>query len=579
MTRSHVLLGLGAALCVTQSLAASAECQAPTEPAEREVKVALRAGGRAGQRLDEEFERLKKKSTIRPSLPQDLVAGGYSEFMQEIMASWRDFMDYTPARDDQFEEGDRKARGKFTWKTRLRQLNTIMQYGLKKEEIMSLYGGYELYPAVAGTYWLRKLEFEALPLLSSEAALFTAIWQLVGPSRLQGAIRRCQAQAPCACHFVACRPIDGQGQLMALELRSRRFQWPKLEELPKTAATQVRYLALESIEGAGALKHPEFWLQAFPGIQVLQLSVPLSMELIGKVSALLQGWQDELLGLSLHWNPEFEIRIDDPVEAPVELLESICVLKKLRRLHVDGYIRRLPSCFGQLPLVELDVRGLQFRDASAVPPALAALGPTLRSFIAYSQGLDRSCQRAAPWNKTSPAFLSRCRPRPSWDAAEPMDSTEDDAWAWQCPWESWVVRLDDPEAPWWSWHQLERFWVDANFLHGHFPPALVEAWPRLRSLDLQLNELSGPLPGEALSKLQNLTALRIHRNNFSGQVPAAIFEAPSLHYINFEGNPELRGCIPRRELDEETWHVLLLQIQGTKITGLCEETTEQRTEL
>lgn len=566
---------------MTQILAASApECQPPTEPAEREVKVPLRAGGRASHRLDQEFERLKVKSTIRPSLPQDLVSGGYSEFMQEIMASWRDFMDYTPERDDQFEEGDRKSRGKFTWKTRLRQLNTIMQHGLQKDEIMSLYGGHELYPAVAGTYWLRKLEFETLPLLSSEAALFTAIWQLVGPSRLQGALRRCQATTPCACRFVACRPgIDGQGQLMALELRSRWFQWPKLEELPKTAATQVRYLALESIEGAGALKHPEFWLQAFPGIQVLQLSVPLSMELIGKVSALLQGWQDELLGLSLHWNPEFEIRIDDPVEAPVELLESICVLKKLRRLHVDGYISRLPSCFGQLPLVELDVRGLQFRDDSAVPSALAALGPTLRSFIAYSQGLDRSCQRPAPWNKTSPAFLNRCRPRPSWDAAQPMDSTDDDAWAWQCPWESWVARLDDPEAPWWSWHQLERFWVDANFLHGHFPPALVEAWPRLRSLDLQLNELSGPLPGEALSKLQNLTALRIHRNNFSGQVPAAIFEAPSLHYTNFEGNTELRGCIPRRQLTAETWHVLELQIQGTKITGQCEATAEKRTEL
>ena len=39
----------------------------------------------------------------------------------------------------------------------------------------------------------------------------------------------------------------------------------------------------------------------------------------------------------------------------------------------------------------------------------------------------------------------RGRPRPSWDAAQPMDSTDDDAWAWQCPWESWVARLDDPE--------------------------------------------------------------------------------------------------------------------------------------
>ena len=76
ITRTFVFVGLGAAFSVTQILAASApECQPPTEPAEREVKVPLRAGGRAGYRLDQEFERLKVKSTIRPSLPQDLVAG------------------------------------------------------------------------------------------------------------------------------------------------------------------------------------------------------------------------------------------------------------------------------------------------------------------------------------------------------------------------------------------------------------------------------------------------------------------------------------------------------------------------
>ena len=75
MTRTRVLVGLGAALSVTQILAASPECQPPTEPAEREVKVPLRAGGHAGRRLEQEFERLKVKSTIRPSLPQDLVSG------------------------------------------------------------------------------------------------------------------------------------------------------------------------------------------------------------------------------------------------------------------------------------------------------------------------------------------------------------------------------------------------------------------------------------------------------------------------------------------------------------------------
>eukprot|EP00438_Fugacium_kawagutii_P015760 Skav233449 [mRNA] locus=scaffold1486:393316:397293:- [translate_table: standard] len=109
-------------------------------PFPRVAEESPRAGtghrGLAQQRLDEEFERLKKKSSIRPSLPQDLAQGGYSELMQEMMASWGDFMDYQPERDDRFEEGDRKSRGKFTWKTRLRQLNSIVQYGIQKEEIM-----------------------------------------------------------------------------------------------------------------------------------------------------------------------------------------------------------------------------------------------------------------------------------------------------------------------------------------------------------------------------------------------------------------------------------------------------------
>ena len=142
----------------------------------------------------------------------------------------------------------------------------------------------------------------------------------------------------------------------------------------------------------------------------------------------------------------------------------------------------------------------------AMPEGLKWLGKTLVSFIAYSQGLDRRCNQPPPrhWNHTSLesfSFLSRCRPRPSWDAAEPIDALDDEEeWAWQCPWEAWVSRLDHHKAPWWSWHQIERFWVDANFLYGSFPATLAEAWPKMRSLDLQLNELSGPLPA-ALSKL------------------------------------------------------------------------------
>ncbi|CAJ1354516.1 unnamed protein product [Effrenium voratum] len=580
---------------VIQILAAlPPHCQAPVEPTEREVKVALRAGGRAKQRLDDEFSRLGKKSSIRPSLPHDFAQGGYSELMQEMLGSWRDFMDYSPERDDAFEEGERKSRGKFTWRKRLRQLAAVVRYGLQKEEIMSTYGGKELYPAVPGTYWLDKLDFEGLRLPQHEARLFGALWAMLGPKSLPRALRRCDVAAPCACHFAACGRSGGGaaqaaaagdgGELRALELRATRFRWPR--ELPPDAAPGLRCLALEGAgpserRRVGALQHPEFWPRAFPGVRVLQLMIPSSTPLAA-VAALLRGqgygvdrWQEELLGLVLSLNEHIDVHDmgHDPVVVPAELLEPVCALKKLRRLKLDGYISHLPSCLGQLPLLELDVRGLQFRDDAALPPALASLGNSLVSFIAYSQGLDRSCDREPPWNKTSQAFLTRCRARPSWDAAQPMDSEEEDAWAWQCPWESWLVRLDHPQAPWWSWRRLERFWVDANFFHGAFPEELARAWPAMRSLDLQLNQISGPLP-KALAELQNLTALRVHRNNFSGEVPPAIFGAPNLQYTNFEGNARLGGCIPRMPRDEETWHLLDLQIQGTQITGLCKGRAE-----
>lgn len=272
-----------------------------------------------------------------------------------------------------------------------------------------MYAGHDLYPAVVGTYWLRKVDFESLSLSSQEASLFSTIWQIVGPRRLIRPIRRCQDTLPCACHFVACgQSTNGHGQLEALELRSGQFEWPEMEALEETpTAAGVKYLALE---GPGAFRHPQFWLRALPGIKVLQLGVPSHprpMQIINNVSVLLEGWQHVLLGLSLHWNPQFEIQKDTHKEAPPELLESICVLKNLRRLHLDGYITRLPGCLGQLPLVELDVRGLQFRDALAVPPALASLGRSLVSFIGYSQGLDRSCNRLPPWNRSTPEFLTR----------------------------------------------------------------------------------------------------------------------------------------------------------------------------
>jgi len=49
---------------------------------------------------------------------------------------------------------------------------------------MSLYGGHELYPAVAGTYWLRKLEFETLPLFLAGGSIHFFVE--TNPSRKMG---------------------------------------------------------------------------------------------------------------------------------------------------------------------------------------------------------------------------------------------------------------------------------------------------------------------------------------------------------------------------------------------------------
>lgn len=258
----------------------------------------------------------------------------WSSAGQEMLASWHDFMSYTPDRDDRFEEGERKSRGngEISWKQRLKQLASVVHLGLRKHEIMDMYGGHDLYPAVAGTYWLHKTDFERLS-LSKEVHLFQEIWKIVGRSLLPS-IKKCQVKRPCACHFVACNLAAGEGELSALELRSTSFEWPKLNTiLPTTAAPGVKYLALE---GKDAFKHPEFWLQAFPAIKVLQLFVPSYH--IENVAILLQGWRENLLGFSLHWNPELEILHQDPLEVPNVLWESICSLKKLRRLELDGCI-------------------------------------------------------------------------------------------------------------------------------------------------------------------------------------------------------------------------------------------------
>ncbi|CAE7368017.1 unnamed protein product [Symbiodinium sp. CCMP2456] len=334
-TTPNSILGtvvLAARALVTVSI--QADCQPPPEYEEREVRVALR-GERTVYR-DDELVRLKKQSTIRPSLPDELADTGYSELMHYMLSSWSQFMSDRPDHDD-------KAGPKVTWKKRLQQLAAVVGHGRRKEEIMSLYGGHELHAAVTGTYWLGKLEFASLPLSRREEELMAAILGIVGPTRLYPGIRRCQLKQACACQFVACAPTSrAHGQLAALELRSKRFDWPESESLSTVAAAGVEYLALG---GAGAFRNPLFWLRVFPAVKVLQCNLEGSWRSIGNVTTLLAGFQDKLLGLTLAWDNWPGCARDDEVwDAP--LFAAVCAM-----LAADAHAPQIStdafcSCFG-----------------------------------------------------------------------------------------------------------------------------------------------------------------------------------------------------------------------------------------
>jgi len=124
---------------------------------------------------------------------------------------------------------------------------------------------------------------------------------------------------------------------------------------------------------------------------------------------------------------------------------------------------------------------------------------------------------------------------------------ETDELPWACPWRGWRARFDDPAAPWWGWRSIEKFWVDANFLHGAIPAFVAEKWPALRTLDLYDNDLGGTIPPE-LARLTGLHQLLLHDNRLTGTVPQALLALPKMQLLQFSVNPELGGCTSEEQL-------------------------------
>eukprot|EP00746_Dinoflagellata_sp_MGD_P091402 gnl/MRDRNA2_/MRDRNA2_362290_c0_seq1.p1 gnl/MRDRNA2_/MRDRNA2_362290_c0~~gnl/MRDRNA2_/MRDRNA2_362290_c0_seq1.p1 ORF type:complete len:359 (+),score=48.07 gnl/MRDRNA2_/MRDRNA2_362290_c0_seq1:100-1077(+) len=269
--------------------------------------------------------------------------------------------------------------------------------------------------------------------------------------------------------------------------------------------------------------------------------------------------------------------------------ECLCLLSGLQQLAFQG-VRIIPNCVGEMAnLVELDVRSgelanfveLDARGSSdsgpsstpALHPALAELS-NLRSFVAFQQG--RFKHECPPHDEPE---RNLCRA----DYESRVDGSDDSSKmmvTWMCPQNSWNPRFDDRSNPFWSWHNLERFWVDDNYFSGSIPDFIADDWPHLRSLDLYNNNLTGKLPS-ALLKLTNLTKLQLHVNNFTCDeerraesmradgVVAKLSSMPSMAVFTAFENPHLCGCVPiAKELHDD---LLPMHIVGTNISRSCVE--------
>merc|ERR1712113_653560 len=71
-----------------------------------------------------------------------------------------------------------------------------------------------------------------------------------------------------------------------------------------------------------------------------------------------------------------------------------------------------------------------------------------------------------------------------------------------------------------DWSNIEKVWLDGNFLTGEIPDEIDKAWPSLQSLDLYENSMHGEIP-ESLAGL-DLVKLQLNGNDFSGTLPTAL---------------------------------------------------------
>eukprot|EP00035_Acanthoeca_spectabilis_P009563 m.168947 g.168947 ORF g.168947 m.168947 type:complete len:650 (+) comp14762_c0_seq1:85-2034(+) len=234
-------------------------------------------------------------------------------------------------------------------------------------------------------------------------------------------------------------------------------------------------------------------------------------------------------------------------------LEFVCNSPKLK--YFETQATGVPPCMGgNVELRRVDLRGGQL--TGPLPPETARW-TKLVDFVAFEQSAQWCYTPVDEAEGADKTALKNRGCKVNWHAKSGTAETqeEDPQPLWHCSQTGWVVPFDDLSNPWWSWREIERFWVDVNFLYGSIPRELPDRWPRLRTLDLYGNELSGAVPA-SLCRLTQLETLQLQDNHLSGQFPFEAFftECPGVDTLSpvttlsLAINEDLEGCASRQQM-------------------------------
>eukprot|EP00933_Yihiella_yeosuensis_P066084 TRINITY_DN7016_c0_g1_i13.p1 TRINITY_DN7016_c0_g1~~TRINITY_DN7016_c0_g1_i13.p1 ORF type:complete len:496 (-),score=55.70 TRINITY_DN7016_c0_g1_i13:136-1623(-) len=318
------------------------------------------------------------------------------------------------------------------------------------------------------------------------------------------------------------------------------------------------------------LTHARFDLKYLPGLEEAGISLPATLRTViirisDEEGAAL--WPAFAALLRAQGKIEFVY-----IEAPYYQLHwvklDLALLCGLNLRKFGAYTinvgETLPECWSGMKQLE----SFYCTNCMMTKPPTALKGLlSLRSFVAFRQSEMIACAVG----KLSKA-PEHCRP--SWETRKHRKPKQESTGTWDdfqegpsflCPDMSYSFPLKDLVDLGWS--NIEKVWLDGNFLSGRIPENIGELWPKLRSLDLYDNNLEGPIP-ESLGKL-NWIKLQLHSNNFSGRVPASVMKVVRnrIVYFGVGDNPLLEGCIPKNDHDIE-------EFMGTRQIRLCDDEDE-----